>query len=607
MKIRRVIIQNFRGIQALDWRFDSRLIALIGAGDSTKTSILDAIGLALTTRYAPSFTDADFYGCNTSNPIKIRVVISELPKVLVEERNQGKHLSGVNTNGDLFHDPINDTEQCLIVTLTIDESLEPLWSVVRPSQEQPDGSVVFDDDDDARVPVSHRQHLGFFRVGDYIDTHLRWSKGSALSILTASKTTVTNAVVDAQRHARQAVELLSDTPLHTAADVTMAAVRKLGGSPFTCLRPGLDPTSGASTATLVLHDGAIPLTSFGVGSRRLTSLAIQENALPGGAIVAIDELENGLDPHRLIHLVRYLHRRAADEALQVFFTTHSPTVVELLTTDDIHIVRSESGTTSVARVPSELTEKDLDITQGLIRAKPSALLGRRVIVGEGATETGMLRRLLCIWDQLTHEQVTSVTSGVVVTNGGGDSHAPKRARCFQTLGYPTMLVIDGDSPDNSPEAQAAAGAAVDVVQWSSGCALEDVITRALDASGLQAFVDAAVEEIAEPSVRDGLANWLPTVPDSLDVAEMIQAHGLTAVRTAIASAAKGKYLSGIKKDSKAWFKREDRGERLADVVWAHRQSLAGSELAQGLTRVQTFVYAPIDTASEASNPNVSSR
>lgn len=508
MRIRRVVVEHFRGINSLDWRIDSRLAALVGPGDSTKTTVLDAIGLALTPRFSVAFNDADFYGCNADEPIRIRLAIVDLPTILMDEGHHGKNLSGVDSEGQLSHDPIDGVSECLVVSLIVDASLEPQWSVVRPSEESGNDPVLFDDDDAARLSASEREHLGFFRVGDYVDAHLRWSRGSALSSLTASRTTAANAVVEAQRQARQAVDGLTGTPLHEAAAVTQQAVRKLGGPPFQELRPGLDPASGTSTATLLLHDGQIPVTAFGLGSRRLTSLAIQEHAVSGGAIVAIDEVETGLDPHRVVHLVRYLQRSTESNHLQVFLTTHSPVVVELLAADQLNIVRARGGCTTVTSVPDDLSVADLNTTQGIVRAKPSALLAQRVIVGEGATETGILRRLLEYWDADPGREMTSVTLGVVVTNGDGDSHAPRRSRCFVTLGYPTMTVLDGDSIGTTGSIQAAKDAGVAVLQWSAGNALEDVIAASLDEAGLQAFVDAAAGEIGPDSVLSGLRLWL---------------------------------------------------------------------------------------------------
>ena len=66
MKIRKVTVKNYRGIKNAEWVLDSAFIALVGPGDSTKTTLMDALGLVLSTRYNVTFTDADFYDCDTS-------------------------------------------------------------------------------------------------------------------------------------------------------------------------------------------------------------------------------------------------------------------------------------------------------------------------------------------------------------------------------------------------------------------------------------------------------------------------------------------------------------------------------------------------------------
>ena len=61
MRIRHLSIQNFRGIQKLDWALPkTNLICLIGRGDSTKSSILDAIRFALFPTWNPSFEEFDW-------------------------------------------------------------------------------------------------------------------------------------------------------------------------------------------------------------------------------------------------------------------------------------------------------------------------------------------------------------------------------------------------------------------------------------------------------------------------------------------------------------------------------------------------------------------
>lgn len=595
MKLRRVEIRNYRGIQNLVWCLDSRFSCLVGPGDSTKTTILDAIGSVLSPRFNLSFTDADFFDCNTSQSIEITAAITDLPNKLIEQTVQGMNRSGIRIDGTLEHDPLDEdgVEECLLVRMTVDETLEPVWEVIRP-----------DEDAGYRINATERSHLGFFRVGDFADTHLRWGRTSALTGVTNSKTDAKHAVVEAQRQARTAIAGLQGTPLHDAATIAQTEAVRLGSAPFVDLRPGLDPRVGSGSAVLVLHEGSVPLTNYGLGSRRLTSLAIQDVALKGRSIVAIDEVEHGLDPHRLLHLIRYLRTRAENDDLQVLITTHSPIAIEALTTQELFVVRSSDGTTAVLDVPDDLTEADTDTMQGVMRQRPSSLLARRVIVGEGATETGFLRKLLWDWDQERGdpEQLTAVTAGVAVSNGSGDNQAPRRARALAELQFPTMLVIDGDVNTNDSEIASAKEKGVAIVRWPAGKAFEDVVVEALPIDGVQELAELAVDEVSEESVLVTVASRLGV--DSLEgvnVSDWISKHGDQVVRSAIASAAKGLRDNGEKKESRAWFKREDRGARVAEIVMRYRSQLSGTDLANGLREVKTFAYADAKNATSASD------
>ncbi|MBM4591326.1 hypothetical protein GS507_25225 [Rhodococcus hoagii] len=152
---------------------DQRLISLVGAGDSTKTTLLDAIGLVLSPNYSPQFTDADFFRLELTKSIVIEATITNLPDNLVKESQLGKDRSGILSDGTLVHDPVEEAEECLVVRLTVTPELDPTWEVVRP------------DCEDARsISASQRRQLGFFRLGERADFHLRWARGSALSGLT---------------------------------------------------------------------------------------------------------------------------------------------------------------------------------------------------------------------------------------------------------------------------------------------------------------------------------------------------------------------------------------------------------------------------------------
>ena len=79
MKILNLKIRNFRGIEELDWALpDKQVFCLIGKGDSTKSTILEAIRYALYPNWNLVFYDTDFYLCEIDEPIVIEVTIGNL-------------------------------------------------------------------------------------------------------------------------------------------------------------------------------------------------------------------------------------------------------------------------------------------------------------------------------------------------------------------------------------------------------------------------------------------------------------------------------------------------------------------------------------------------
>ena len=79
MKIRRIDIENFRGVNKLSWRLpaDQAFFVLIGPGDATKSTILTAIERGLSERWNITFSDTDFHHANIDNPIWPAAVISD--------------------------------------------------------------------------------------------------------------------------------------------------------------------------------------------------------------------------------------------------------------------------------------------------------------------------------------------------------------------------------------------------------------------------------------------------------------------------------------------------------------------------------------------------
>jgi len=101
-----------------------------------------------------------------------------------------------------------------------------------------------------------------------------------------------------------------------------------------------------SGGRISLHDeDGIPLRGLGIGSTRLLIAGLQRKAAAQATIILIDELEHGLEPHRIIRLLRSLVRRKTDSPLQVFMTTHSPVVLRELSGDQLFVARPRDPNT----------------------------------------------------------------------------------------------------------------------------------------------------------------------------------------------------------------------------------------------------------------------
>ncbi len=106
---------------------------------------------------------------------------------------------------------------------------------------------------------------------------------------------IAETLADAQRSARLAVFASDNDKLRDSARQAGSAARDLGSASFDDARAGLDPSGLTRGAGLVLHDGEVPATRLGLGSKRLAGASFQLAASDGASILLIDEVEGGLE------------------------------------------------------------------------------------------------------------------------------------------------------------------------------------------------------------------------------------------------------------------------------------------------------------------------
>jgi putative ATP-dependent endonuclease of the OLD family len=131
--VRVLEIENFRALKALRWLPGPGINCLVGPGDSGKSTILDAIDLCLGARRSLSFTDADFHALDFGRPIRIAVTLGALDDPLKNIDAYGDFLVGFDAASGLVEpEPGAGLETALTLQLTVQDDLEPEWTLVSP-------------------------------------------------------------------------------------------------------------------------------------------------------------------------------------------------------------------------------------------------------------------------------------------------------------------------------------------------------------------------------------------------------------------------------------------------------------------------------------------
>jgi predicted ATPase len=485
-RIRKLSIRNFRSIQLLDWSPSPGINCLVGPGDSGKSSILDAIDLCLGARRSASFSDTDFHCLNVDVPIQISITLGELNDDLMNIESYGDYLQGFNpVTAALEDEPGVGLETVLTLRLKVEADLEPEWALVSVRAEQQGLS--------RGLMWKDRASLAPARIGAYASSNLSWSRNSVLNRLTDDRANLGAELANAAREARRSFGDQAAAPLAETLQIVTQTATSLGVPVGIRAQALLDAHSvSIGDGAIALHsDTGIPLRSLGTGSSRLLIAGLQREAANRASIALVDEVEFGLEPHRLISFLNSLGAKNTEQPLlQAFITTHSPVALRELTEDQLFVVRKSPHLHTVTRAGSVAN------IQGTLRTDPEAFLARFVLVCEGNSEVGLVRGIDLY--RVAHMQASSVYAlgGAYVNVGGGiPENCFRRGTALLQLGYKAIVFVDADKPI-LPEAIAefiAAGG--QYITWQNGRALEDELFASMSDVAIDALLALAKERI----------------------------------------------------------------------------------------------------------------
>lgn len=560
MKIRQVKITRFRGIKQLDWRIENQFACLIGPGDTAKSTILDAVEAALSPRSNLEFDDTDFHNADTSEPISIAVTISPIPADLMADHRYGLACHGWHSTEGFKAEP-DGVEGALTIELFVDASLEPIWRLAHPRNGE-----------ERRVYARDRDLFRVAKLGTYLDRHFTWAKGSALARISADAGQSEKHLVEVNRQARKGLKTEEIAELVAAAKRAEELGKGLGVAPAAELKPALDVQAITTTfSSLALHDGEVPMRRAGLGSRRLLTIAMQYESAKNGGAVLVDEIELGLEPHRLRRLIAFLRAFAGrtEKPGHAFFTTHSPIVVKELDPKEMAVVRVTAGAVTIKPVSDDLRRA--------VKRNPEAVLAKKIIVCEGDTEIGFARGFDDHWS--AQGLPPFATLGVALAEGGSTNDAAKIAQQFRGLGFEVGLLVDSDTPMN-PDQGTLEALGIKVIAWADNTHLEGRLVKDLPWPGVITLLkEAQADGRTFESIRDSVGAGLPAGTPRLD-GDILNWQDSAALRDAIGKAA----------HRQGWFKRVHLAQALATkAVVPHLAAISAKDLGIKLAALRSWV------------------
>lgn len=540
-KIYSLSIENYRSIKKCCTTFnDNNLIVIIGRGDSGKSTILKAISCVLSPQWNLSFTDYDFYNCDTSKEICIEVILRDIPNVLLKDSKYGLYLGrlvdGTQISYNINDDMDKEYEAILTIQLKVDKTLEPKWYVLGG----------YNKENFIEISASDRAKFNMFMVSDYIDSHFSYGKSSPLlqlyKELNDEKLNVIEKIIDFSRDLHTKLRKLDYDNFKTVNDKVQVLAKSIGLS-IEEVNSFLEFKDNVySESNFSLHNNSnIPLKFLGKGTKRLLSIAIQLALAEAGGIILIDEIEQGLEPDRIRNIVRRLQ---ATNNGQIFLTTHSRDVIVEAAVQDIFIKKQDE------LLKFEGIKEELDAFQGVLRAQPEAFFAKRVICCEGATELGIMRGIEdCLYEE---KNETFALKGVIAVDCRGSSIFYKYARLFDSVGYDVCVFCDDDNKDIQKEKKHTQEKDIPIYCCQEGNAIEQ-----------QMFDDLPWDSILQliGIVQDYDSKKVQDVPYKEEIFDLIDEEKRNEIRQKCAILAKGN------KNRPAWYKNVDLGQEVGKVIY----------------------------------------
>jgi len=423
--IEKLIIRNFRSIEELELGL-GRLNALIGPNSSGKTNILKALDLVVGDTYpsARSFKESDFYLHDTSRTIHIEVRFQSP----INYKNFNIHGFKLIFDGnEMSYVAVDETG------ITMQYSSGQEIKVNNTMRDQV--SMMY-------LPLDRQAYQQI--------TPSQWKVyGKLLKYIAAQINTITKEQFKTSiessfnkyifNHIQQVENLIKEyVKEQTGLDLSL----KLSIIDPTMILKDLRPriTSPACFEVDVEDEGAGVQSSVAIAIARTYAQVVQQPL-----ILAIEEPELYLHPHGCRHFYKIL-KELSQNGVQVIYTTHERSFVNVADLDSILLVKKENGGTKVYTCRNSISNIDAVRTASKFDEEINEIFfASKVILVEGSDD-----KIAC---KLALEKlgVELDKHNISVIDCGGNKNIKPMAEILREFNIETYISMDKDPGNTSTQ------------------------------------------------------------------------------------------------------------------------------------------------------------
>lgn len=492
MRLKSLILDNFRAYRQLTRIDFDELTAFIGKNDVGKSSILDALEIFFNNAVV-KIEPLDVSSRSTSNVVRIGCTFSELPEKLVLDATATTNLAEeflLNEDGLLEIHKVftcgasKPKEEIFVVANhpVVDGSSPLLLSKNADLKKMIKQLGIDESTVDLRANCSIRKAI-WRELGDCDserteiplnkeDGKLVWNvlkKELPVFALFQSDRPCTDddaqvqdpmklAVTQALKSVTKELEEITEKVQQEAKEVaqrTVEKLREMDEDLATDLQPDFKKSpSWNSLFSLTLRDGDdIPINKRGSGVRRLVLLAFfraeaerkQDAAGSSGTIYAIEEPETSQHPDYQQLIVKTLQGLAEQDNKQVIITTHVPSLAGLLPLQSLRYVETVSGDIPSIQTGTEDVFRTIADSLGVL-PDPSDKVKVLVCV-EGPHDVEFLKNMANVVraHDLSLVDVSSEPAIAFVLLGGSTLKQWVECDYLKRLGIPQFHLYDRDT------------------------------------------------------------------------------------------------------------------------------------------------------------------